>query len=306
MRAIAFRTSVIDRNLTLDTSHLQASQSGLEAARETLDECNQVAKELRDQTPHLDDGKLGISLSPNSPNFAWVRTAAQAAMALQVHGMLETTGMQSASARLQHASLPVLSARRPGWDDVDGSPDHGETASGGSDANGSPSAREGSNFEEGVVNDDGYDLLPLPVPAPERRILTLGSDEAVQAAGVPGEERFHYGTGDVDLRYPLSMEEDVGSAFLGDIAVDENIDKLREVIGSVDNTLTRCLASIGSIGKVRRERHTLHVNVVRGLDSWAGMRGKFVSQRSLMKGFAGIDQSKEVFEESDLALIDGT
>lgn len=306
MRAIAFRTSVIDRNLTLDTSHLQASQSGLEAARETLDECNQVAKELRDHTPHLDDGKLGISLSPNSPNFAWVRTAAQAAMALQVHGMLETTGMQSASARLQHASLPVLSARRPGWDDVDGSPDHGETASGGSDANGSPSAREGSNFEEGVVNDDGYDLLPLPVPAPERRILTLGSDEAVQEAGVPGEERFHYGTGDVDLRYPLSMEEDVGSAFLGDIAVDENIDKLREVIGSVDNTLTRCLASIGSIGKVRRERHTLHVNVVRGLDSWAGMRGKFVSQRSLMKGFAGIDQSKEVFEESDLALIDGT
>lgn len=282
----------------------QASQSGLEAAREVLEECNRAANELKDQTPHLDDGKLGISLSPNSPNFAWVRTAAQAAMALQVHGMLETTGMQSASARLQHASLPVLpSARNPGWDDSDGSPDVGEAAPG-RDAQGSSAARE-SNFEQGVVNDDGYDLLPLPVPAPERSILTVGNTTSNPASDVSGEERFYYGSGDLDLRYPLSVEEDAGSAFLGDIAVDENIDKLREVIGSVDNTLSRCLASIGGIGKARRERHALHVNVVRGLDSWAGMRGKFVSQRSLMKGFTGIDQSKEIYEESDLALIDG-
>jgi hypothetical protein len=244
-------------------------------------------------------------LSPNSPSFAWVRTAAQAAMALQVHGMLETTGMQSASARLQHASLPVLQARHPGWDELDGSPDH-------SDSNfrrqehDNFSTREGSNFEEGVINDDGYDLLPLPVPAPERRILTLGNDTQSAVGSLPGEERFYYGSGDVDLHYPVSVEEEVGSAFLGDIAVDENIDKLREVIASVDNTLTRCLASIGGIGKARRERHALHGSIVRGLDSWAGMRGKFVSQRSLMRGFAGIDQGKEVFEESDLALIDGT
>ena len=226
-------------------------------------------------------------------------------MALQVHGMLETTGMQSASARLQHASLPVLQARHPGWDELDGSPDH-------SDSNfrrqehDNFSTREGSNFEEGVINDDGYDLLPLPVPAPERRILTLGNDTQSAVGSLPGEERFYYGSGDVDLHYPVSVEEEVGSAFLGDIAVDENIDKLREVIASVDNTLTRCLASIGGIGKARRERHALHGSIVRGLDSWAGMRGKFVSQRSLMRGFAGIDQGKEVFEESDLALIDGT
>jgi len=280
----------------------QASQSGLEAARETLEDCNRASNELKEQTPHLDDGKLGISLSPNSPNFAWVRTAAQAAVALQVHGMLETTGMNSASARLQHASLPVLPARNPGWDEADGSPERTDV---GSRRNGDAAARESSNFEEGVVNDDGYDLLPLPVPAPERRILTLGNSTAAPVADVSGEERFYYGSGDVEIHFPLSVEEEVGSAFLGDIAVDENIDKLREVIGSVDNTLTRCLASIGGIGKARREMHALHVNVVRGLDSWAGMRGKFVSQRSLMKGFDGIDQSKEIYEESDLALIDG-
>jgi hypothetical protein len=49
-----------------------------------------------------------------------------------------------------------------------------------------------------------------------------------------------------------------------------------------------------------------HLDVMRGLDSWSGMRGRFVSQRSLMRGVGGLEQSKEVREESDLALIDGT
>ena len=52
--------------------------------------------------------------------------------------------------------------------------------------------------------------------------------------------------------------------------------------------------------------HILHLEIVGGLDSWEGMRGHFVSQRALMKGIAGIEQSKEIFEESHLALIDGT
>lgn len=284
---------------------VQASQSGLEAARQSLDDCSRASKELKDQTPNMDDGKLGISLTPN---FAWVRTAAQAAMALQVHGMLETTGMQSASARLQHASLPAFgpSARSSGWDEVDAvsAADDRDSPSSDGDIH---SARESHNFEDGVVHDDGFDLLPLPVPAPERRILTVvGSTSSAPATEPSGEERFHYGSGNLEGRYLLDDEDDGGSVFLGDIAVDENIDKLREVIGSVDNTLSRCLASSGGIGKAHRERLNLHLNVVRGLDSWEGMRGRFICQRSLMKGVAGLDQSKEIYEESDLALIDGT
>ena len=55
------------------------------------------------------------------PNLAWVRTAAQAAVALQLHGILETTGLPSASARLQHASLPNFNnSRSSGWVDDDG------------------------------------------------------------------------------------------------------------------------------------------------------------------------------------------
>lgn len=239
-----------------------------------------------------------------SPSFAWVRTVAQAAMALQVHGILETSGMQSASARLQHASLPAfgISTRTSGWDEGDVvsanvrelSPDENDT-----------NAREIHNFEDGVVNDDGFDLLPLPVPAPERRILTVGSTPNSLLNESTNEERFHYGSDHSELRYPLHLQEDSDSAFLGDIAVDENIDKLREVIGSVENTLSRCLVSSGGIGKAHRERLNLHLSIIRGLDSWEGMRGRFICQRSLMKGVAGVDHSKELYEESDLSLIDG-
>lgn len=301
---LAARTPLFIANFShLCVVELQASQSGLEAAHQSLDECSRLSKELKDQTPNLDDGKLGISLSPN---YAWVRTAAQAAVALQVHGMLENTGMQSASARLQHASLPAFgpTARSSGWDEVDVvSADVRDSPTCTGDA---VNAREVHNFEDGVVNADGFDLLPLPVPAPERSILTVGSATNAPAIEASGEERFHYGSGNLEGRYPIDYEDDSGSVFLGDIAVDENIDKLREVIGSVDNTLSRCLVSSGGIGKAHRERLSLHLNVVRGLDSWEGMRGRFICQRSLMKGVACVEQSKETFEESDLALIDGT
>jgi len=50
----------------------------------------------------------GNNSSIMNRNFEWVCTAAQAAMALQVHGFLNATGMSSYSIRLQHASLPDL------------------------------------------------------------------------------------------------------------------------------------------------------------------------------------------------------
>lgn len=224
--------------------------------------------------------------------------------------MLETSGLPSASARLQHASLPSFGSQStrtyPGWEDIEieaGS----RIAAMTSNTTSTDDNAISNNFEEGVVNDEGFDLLPLPVPAPERRILTAGSSTArPYSDGLrPREERFHYGSPSVQGRFTLESDEDVGSAFLGDVAVDENIDKLREVIGSVDNTLSRCLASCGGIGKAHRELQSLHLNIVSGLDSWTGMRGKFVSQRSLLKGISGIEQSRSIAEEGDLTMIDG-
>jgi hypothetical protein len=288
----------------------------LEAAKQSLDEHTLAAIEIKEQTPQLDDGKLlTFFTSPGSsqPNLSWVRTAAQAAMALQLHGILETTGLPSVSAKLQQASLPNFgSSRNSAWNaeesDIRIAQEEETIAEG----------EAGEGFEEGVehVSDElesecidenmGYDLLPLPVPAPERRILSLGDSSSVNAMSLEQREtRFRYGSPTLGGRLQVNDEDDLRPAYLGDIAVDENIDKLREVIGSVDNTLSRCLASSGGIGRARRERLALHLEVVRGLDSWEGLRGKFVSQRALLKGVSGIQQSKEVFEESDLALIDG-
>ena len=191
---------------------------------------------MQEQTPHLYDGKS------TSPNFTWVRTVAQAAIALQLHGILETSGMPSASARLQHASLPVFDvpARMAGWDENEVTRTDIQSTSNGNSSN----TRELFNFEDGVVNDDGFDLLPLPVPAPERRILTVGNSTPNGISESSGEDRFHYGSGNLETRYPFHVEDDNGSAFLGDISIDENIDKLREVIGSVDNTFSRCLIDL--------------------------------------------------------------
>jgi len=297
---------------------LKASQWGLEAAKESLDEHTRASREINESAPKLDDGKLSTFWSLNGsgspqPNLSWVRTAAQAAVALQLHGVLETTGMPSASARLQHASLPNFnnSHGNSDWNNDDG--DLGARE----DSDESVYEKDEDSFEEGVehVTDElesedfiddniGYDLLPLPVPAPERRILALSGPKSGGNSD-QREARFRYGSPTLQERIAHEDLDDAHQAvYIGDISVDENIDKLREVIGSVDNTLSRCLASSGGIGRARRERLGLHLQVVRGLDSWEGLRGKFVAQRALLKGVSGIEQSREVFEESDLELID--
>jgi hypothetical protein len=237
---------------------------------------------------------------------------------LQVHGLLETTGLPSVSARLQHASLPSFdnASRKAGWSDEDSAivKEAPIEASGDNNA---------ENFEHGVVQveselvdyftceDDGYDMLPLPIPAPERRILCAGSSTvSVELNGATAassssfkeqSSRFHYGSGQGD-HFHSSDHSEVESAFLGDFSVDDNI---REVIGSVDNTLSRCLSASAGIGEAREERLSYHLELVQGFDSWEGLKGRFVSQRALLKGIAGLEQSKEIFEESDLEMIDG-
>jgi hypothetical protein len=291
----------------------------LEAAKHCLDEHSRAAKEIKEQTPQLDDGKLltfwslhGPGSSSLQPNLSWVRTAAQAAVALKLHGILETSGLPSASARLQHASLPnFANSRNSAWTHEEEGVDR---MSQGEDVIAEAILEE--SFEEGVLHvqdeleadfftDDntGYDLLPLPVPAPERAILNVGDSNI--ASNEPKATRFRYGSPSLRGRLPLEDEGEVQPAYLGEIAVDENIDKLREVIGSVDNTLSRSLASSGGIGRARREKNALHLEIIRGFDSWEGLRGQFVSQRALLKGVSGMEQCRDVFEESDIALIDG-
>eukprot|EP00934_Nitzschia_sp_Nitz4_P007807 Nitzschia sp. Nitz4//scaffold121_size67750//53970//57328//NITZ4_006074-RA/size67750-snap-gene-0.43-mRNA-1//-1//CDS//3329534369//7797//frame0 len=295
------------------TNFLQASQSGVEAANQSLEEHTRAAVSIKEQAPKIDDGKLSNfwSLHGTQPNLTWVRTAAQAAVALQLHGVLETSGLPSASARLQHASLPKFNnARETRWNKDEG--EFVEEAEAIEPSTGKEEFEEGVlRVKDGLVGDHGeedgagYDLLPLPVPAPERRFLTMSDSSTKNAGDDEKEARFLYGDSPMSQQMPQQFAGDthVRPALLGDIAVDENIDKLREVIGSVDNTLSRCMASSGGVGKARRGQFGFHLDIVRGLDFWEGLRGKFVSQRALLKGVSGIEQSREVFEESDLSLI---
>jgi len=305
---------------------LKASQSGLVAAKQSLEEHGRTQKEINAQAPNLIDGRalpfwpLGNvsnnnhNNNNNQMNLSWIRTAAQAAIALKVHGVLETSGYQSVSARLQHASLPNYeNAQIAKWSDED-SPKQ-QTRNHSQRYFDDVSKDIDTNFEEGVLhvedelehdnnipdNDEGsgYDLLPLPVPAPERAILNNISSERQK----PKEGRYRYGGPTLNDRL-LHDENNTSEAFIGDIAVDQNIDKLREVIGSVDSTLSRCLASSAGIGSARRECNELHLGIVQGFDSWEGLRGKFVSQRALLKGVTGMEQAINVFEESDLSIVD--
>ena len=302
---------------------LQASQSGLEAARLILADHAKAMKQVKEQTQKMSStgGKSRLSLWANQAlpanytiGMPWVKTAAQAAVALHVHGLLETTGLPSASARLQHASLPTF-VRKTTWvsDDECGRNSRGSSHS-------SQGVEGAESFEHGVIQvesellaqadaEEGYDLLPLPVPAPERRILCAGSSNQNprDKQSVEGNSRFRYGAalGSSDRLHSMETFR-VQSAFLGEFSVDENIDKLREVIGSVDSTLSRCLCAIAAIGETRRDLANCHTQVVRGFDSWEGLRGKFVSQRALLRGVAGLEQGKEIAEESDLEMTDGT
>lgn len=354
---------------------LKASQSGLDAAKRILEDHAKSQRQQESHVAHLNDGKISLAFWPSSLslpqqppgmggsssstneqlNLSWVRTAAQAAMALKLHGILETTGFPSSSAWLQHASLPRFgqpgSAAQVSWRDEDGPGDgvdlglrpspgglrgwHNQDGPLGDDGVGGENEQD--SFEYGVVQveseldvgtavseegplgeDDGYDMLPLPVPAPERRILCAGSSSAGSAEfsqihpHVLGGDskpsratRFRYESS--SRRQPEGIPghaDDSESTLLGEMSVDNDIDKLREIIGSVDNTLGRCLSASVGIGKMRRKRDALHLDIVRGLDSWEGARGKFIAQRALLNGVMALEQSDEITEESDLALSD--
>ena len=232
---------------------------------------------------------------PENPNLAWIRTAAQAAMALKVHGILDATGCASASAKLQHASLPSFDTSK--WwrgeyntpnlststsspsNEKDAENDHGEESK----------ESENQCFENGVVSieselesDEDYDLLPAPA---QTISPTQSSPSQLQSTSDSSQKKFHYGKDN-----PTS--------------IDGDIHKLYEIINAMENTLSRCQVSSGSIADARRERNSLHLSIVKGLDSWEGLRGEIVGERALMEGVVGLEHVRTLVEDGDWSLSD--
>ena len=260
------------------------------------------------------------SLYSYQPNLSWVRSAAQAAVALKLHGVLETTGMPSASAKLQHASLPDFDNGNPQYSEEDVTP---KSAERNVQERGASKDKESTDcFENGVVavaselesdpfgdgDDDGYDMLPSPMPPPEQAVLTtvapsggisVDMESANKLLKDGSGARYDYGSRADEVASP-----DDSAAVLGDLSVDRDIDKLREVIGSVDNLLSRCLSAGARIGRAKRKGNDLHMSILRGMDSWEGVRGELVSQRALLDGVSTLEIGNVVSESSYVSLKD--
>uniref|UniRef100_A0A7S3Q170 Uncharacterized protein n=2 Tax=Chaetoceros debilis TaxID=122233 RepID=A0A7S3Q170_9STRA len=288
---------------------LKASQSGLEAARKILDDQSQksssISVYLEKSSPERDVVSSYYSLLQYLPtptqttNLEWVRTAAQAALVLKVHGLLETAGYQSSSTTLQHASLPQFSSPKAG-----GSRDSNESINDGdgrdvtrgSDDNnrlenvGRTSSR--AKFDDDKYECDGFDILPENIPISERSALCAGSsfagnkdctDEHLKPPLTPINVREK---ADRDL-YGVSDK----CTSLGDIEVERDIERLRDLLQKVDKGFAMSYKALGTIGEKRHARAQLQINILRGVDSWEGMRGKILAQRSLLNGVNCLEEA---------------
>jgi len=316
---------------------LKASQSGLDSAKRILDDnAKEQDRRRRQQLEITQTDESGSasayvsstllsrlptteSLYSYQPNLSWVRSAAQAAVALKLHGVLETTGMPSASAKLQHASLPNFDNGKQQYSEEDVSP---KSSDSNAQERGASNDKDSIDcFENGVVavaseldsdacgdgDDDGYDMLPSPMPPPEQAVLTTVAPSGDISVDTESANKLKDGSGaryDYGLRIGEAVSPDDSTAVLGDLSVDRDIDKLREVIGSVDNLLSRCLSAGARIGRAKRKENDLHMSILRGMDSWEGVRGELVSQRALLDGVSTLEIGNGVSESSYASLKD--
>lgn len=214
--------------------------------------------------------------SPNqTKNLEWVRSAAQAALVLKLHGLLETAGYQSTSTKLQHASLPQYAPNNADK----------RIECGTSDRNAEENI-DGSHANDAISNVsddecDGFDMLPDPLPFPERSALCAGSvyptlpSDNISYSAYSNRDR--YGT--------------MQNTTLGDIEVERDIDRLRGLLRRVDKSFATCCNALTGINEHRKSRDSIHINIIRNIDNWNGMRGKILSQRSLLKGVTCLEHT---------------
>lgn len=226
----------------------------------------------------------------NSKNLEWVRSAAQTALVLKVHGLLETAGYQSTSTTLQHASLPQFASNN----------DHEGMDSGVASGKANTDAEDYDDkdciSELGNESNDGFDVLPHPLPLPERSALCAGSVYPSQLAGTVSETR-SYST----YTYSMQDRDHYGTTrrtSLGDIEVERDIERLRELLRRVDRCFGSCCNALIAINEHRRSKEEIHVNILRSIDNWQGMRGKILSQRSLLNGVACLEKANRAANDS--------
>ncbi len=301
---------------------LQGSQTGLESAKQVLHEHFKLKKKEKkvNQPATSSEGKLAsasaiynalVRKRSSSSNFfqddddtPWLRAAAQVAMALQFHGILETTGYESTSARIQHASLPKFNNAKSSWDEED----HADS----SNVAGSRSKSSGSEacFETGVVrieselnneDDMGYDLLPLPGPSDEQSVLNAGTS-VLNTGGTCSTD----GTRQFIYRMATDREHvDDESTMIGAMNVETDIEKVQGVIKSVNHTLGKVYSACMKIQGAQYERNSFQKCLLSDIDSWCGDSGEVISQRALVSGIESVSTANGNSESSCKNLSNG-
>lgn len=230
-------------------------------------------------------------------------------MSLQFHGILETTGHESTSAKIQHASLPKFGGAGSSWDED-------ETENTKNTAN--PKEAADGDFESGVIrieselagDDDieGYDLLPSPGPSEQYHVLNATSnvhsttDESTSTTRV----RFVYGSSDESGSSEVVRENHSTDAVaLGSVKVDSDIDKLKSIIKSMDHILKRLHKSSIVIESAQAAQNELQLGLLKDIDSFGDSRGGVISQRSLVDGVAALEGSNSALNASNGTISDG-
>mmetsp|Transcript_10434 Transcript_10434/g.19518 ORF Transcript_10434/g.19518 Transcript_10434/m.19518 type:complete len:1240 (+) Transcript_10434:95-3814(+) len=279
---------------------LKASQSGLDAAKQILS--NQtvlrrnassiadVSVDYINKVFPLRSSLLQCLPSPtNATNIEWVRTAAQAALILKVHGLLETAGYQSTSTKLQHASLPRFANKdvHPEMDSSFVLDDVEKHCDDFDDKDGISELGNESNDEC-----DGFDLLPDPLPLPDRSALCAGSIYTRYSVGNTFDVKSYSSQANsTQAKDFYGSSEDTN---LGEINVERDIERLRELLRRVSTSFGSCCNSLAGINNNLRTRELLHVSILRNIDSWEGMRGKILSQKALLNGISSLENSRLV------------
>lgn len=219
----------------------------------------------------------------NAKNLSWVRSAAQAALIVKVHSLLETAGYQSKSTVLQHASLPQYSSVK----DNDSSGNNSQNEDGERDLD-ENECKDGISELGDESNDEfeGFDVLPTPLPTSETSALCAGYKTPATVSDTRS-----YST------YTFSFQETKQRASLGEIDVERDIERLRDVLRRVDKCFSSCCSALVKINKNRKAREHIHMGILQDMDNWIEMRGKIITQRALLEGVEKLELSQQILEE---------
>ena len=283
---------------------LSCSRSGLESAKLILADIKQRKSKQKSQcrtensAAAIFSALVSRTLGRHREDTPWLRAAAQVALRLEFHNVLETTGYEATSTKIQHASLPRFGSTRPSgsWDEND--LQHSSDSKSG-DSPGSAS------FESGVVNirselgeetrDDGFDLLPSPGPSEIHRVLSAGG--AVSSAKVDSIKRYAYEASRDDPKSNVDENARVGS-----LRIEQDIDKLRIIVKSIDRTLGKLHSSAARIQAAQKSRGALLLNMLKDVSSLGD--GDVLNQRSLVGGVASLQRTVTEAERANCEMTE--